>query len=57
METKQRKGLARNTIDKFYTKPNIAKLCSNALKKHIKINATDLIIDPVLGIKCSQVSI
>ena len=57
METKQRKGLARNTIDKFYTKPNIAKLFTNALKKHIKINATDLIIDPVLGIKCSQVSI
>ena len=40
MKTKQRKGLARNTIDKFYTKPNIAKLCSNALKKHIKSETT-----------------
>jgi hypothetical protein len=49
METKQRKGLARNTIDKFYTKPNIAKLCTNALKKHIKINAADLIIEPSAG--------
>ena len=49
METKQRKGLARNTIDKFYTKPNIAKLCTNALKKHIKINAVDLIIEPSAG--------
>jgi hypothetical protein len=49
METKQRKGLARNTIDKFYTKPNIAKLCTNALKKHIKINSTDLIIEPSAG--------
>ena len=49
MEAKQRKGLARNTIDKFYTKPNIAKLCTNALKKHIKINSTDLIIEPSAG--------
>lgn len=49
MEAKQRKGLARNTIDKFYTKPNIAKLCTNALKKHIKIDATDLIIEPSAG--------
>ena len=49
METKQRKGLARNTIDKFYTKPNIAKLCTDALKKHIKINAADLIIEPSAG--------
>ena len=49
MEAKQRKGLARNTIDKFYTKPNIAKLCTNALKKHIKINAPDLIIEPSAG--------
>jgi len=49
MEAKQRKGLARNTIDKFYTKPNIAKLCTNALKKHIKINAADLIIEPSAG--------
>lgn len=49
MEAKQRKGLARNTIDKFYTKPNIAKLCTNALKKHIKINSADLIIEPSAG--------
>jgi hypothetical protein len=49
MEVKQRKGFARNTIDKFYTKPNIAKLCTNALKKHIKINAADLIIEPSAG--------
>ncbi len=49
METKQRKGLARNTIDKFYTKTNIAKLCTNALKKHIKINSADLMIEPSAG--------
>jgi len=49
MEAKQRKGLARNTIDKFYTKSNIVKLCTNALKKHIKINAADLIIEPSAG--------
>jgi predicted RNA methylase len=49
MEIKQRKGLARNTIDKFYTKTNIAKLCTDMLKKHIKINATDLIIEPSAG--------
>lgn len=49
MEAKQRKGLCRNTIDKFYTKSNIAKLCTNALKKHIKINAADLIIEPSAG--------
>lgn len=49
MEVKQRKGLNRNTIDKFYTKTNIAKLCTDMLKKHIKINASDLIIEPSAG--------
>jgi hypothetical protein len=49
MEAKQRKGLSRNTIDKFYTKPNIAKLCTDVLKKHITINTTDLIIEPSAG--------
>jgi len=49
MELIQRKGLCRNTIDKFYTKTSISKLCTNALKKHIKINMADLIIEPSAG--------
>lgn len=42
-------GLKRNIIDKYYTKDNIVDLCLNYVKTNIKINDTDLIIEPSAG--------
>jgi predicted RNA methylase len=49
METKQTKGLKRNTIDKYYTKDIVVELCLNLVKKYIQINNDDLIIEPSAG--------
>jgi hypothetical protein len=49
METKQTKGLNRNTIDKYYTKDIVVELCLNLVKKYIQINPDDLIIEPSAG--------
>ena len=49
MQTKQTKGLKRNTIDKYYTKDNVVELCLNNVKKYIEINSDDLIIEPSAG--------
>ena len=49
MQTKQTKGLKRNTIDKYYTKNNVVELCLNYVKKYIEINSDDLIIEPSAG--------
>jgi len=49
MTTKQTKGLNRNIIDKYYTKDIIVDLCLNLVKKNIKINNNDLIIEPSAG--------
>ena len=38
----QSKGLNRNTIDKFYTKDIIVKLCINQVRNNIEINEEDL---------------
>ena len=46
---KQRKGLKRNTIDKFYTKDTIADLCVDLIKKHIQFKKDDMIIEPSAG--------
>jgi predicted RNA methylase len=45
----QKKGLNRNTIDKYYTKDAVVDLCLNYVKKHIKIYSEDLIIEPSAG--------
>ena len=45
--TKQKKGLKRNTIDKFYTKPNVVKECIQIIKNNINILGDDLIIEPL----------
>lgn len=42
-------GLKRDTIDKFYTSQQAVKLCINWIKKNIKINKNDLIIEPSAG--------
>lgn len=49
METKQQKGLNRNTIDKYYTKDVVVEKCIDVLKKTIEINEDDLIIEPSAG--------
>jgi predicted RNA methylase len=46
---KQKKGLKRNIIDKYYTKPSVVKQCIELVKKYIKISNNDLIIEPSAG--------
>jgi predicted RNA methylase len=46
---KQNKGLKRNTIDKYYTKPSIVEQCIELVKKYINISHDDLIIEPSAG--------
>ena len=46
---KQVKGLKRNTIDKYYTKPVVVKQCIELVKKYINILNNDLIIEPSAG--------
>lgn len=49
MNTKQTKGLKRNTIDKYYTKSDVVDTCLSIVTKHISIDPTDLIIEPSAG--------
>ena len=49
METKQKKGLKRNSIDKYYTKDIVVELCLNFVNKYIQIKYDDLIIEPSAG--------
>jgi len=49
MNQAQTKGLKRNIIDKFYTKPEIATHCLQYLKDHIQIGENDIIIEPSAG--------
>jgi len=48
---KQSKGLKRNVIDKYYTKPTIVELCINNILTHIKNikNRKNIIIEPSAG--------
>ena len=48
-EFKQKKGLKRNTIDKYYTKPSVVNNCIDLVKKYINISNNDLIIEPSAG--------
>jgi hypothetical protein len=49
MSKKQKLGLTRNTIDKFYTNISVAENCIKELKKHITISEEDLVIEPSAG--------
>jgi predicted RNA methylase len=49
METKQTKGLNRNTIDKYYTKNSVAEMCLHFIAQYIQINRDELIIEPSAG--------
>ena len=48
-QTKQKKGLKRNTIDKYYTNNTVVNLCLSSIKKYIKIHDNDVIIEPSAG--------
>ena len=45
----QKKGLLRNTLDKFYTKSTVAHQCGKWILEHIIVNKTDLVIEPSAG--------
>lgn len=45
----QTKGLKRDTIDKFYTKPNIVNKCIENIKHYIEFHVDDIIIEPSAG--------
>jgi predicted RNA methylase len=45
----QTKGLKRNNIDKYYTNPEIVKLCIDCIRKNLIINENNLIIEPSAG--------
>jgi len=47
--SKQTKGLKRDTIDKYYTKPSIVNQCIDLIKSHINIQPDELIIEPSAG--------
>ena len=49
MKTRQSKGLTRDTIDKYYTKPDIAISCLDRVKKQISIEKDDVLIEPSAG--------
>ena len=46
---KQKKGLKRNTIDKYYTKSSVVDSCIDIIKKYINISKDDMIIEPSAG--------
>lgn len=45
----QNTGLDRNTLDKFYTKPEIVEVCIKTIREHLKIKKSDIIIEPSAG--------
>jgi hypothetical protein len=48
--TNKKTGLKRDTIDKFYTNPSVAKECFQSILEHLSIDPVkDLIIEPSAG--------
>lgn len=45
----QKKGMKRNTIDKYYTKETTVDLCLRNVVKHLRIENDDLVIEPSAG--------
>jgi predicted RNA methylase len=45
----QKKGLQRNTIDKYYTKPSVAEQCIVQIQQTLQIDKNDVIIEPSAG--------
>ena len=42
-------GLVRDNLDKYYTTDSTVKVCINALKSYLKIENTDLVLEPSAG--------
>jgi hypothetical protein len=49
MDLKKIKGLKRDTIDKFYTKLEVVKLCFKFISDNLEITTNDIIIEPSAG--------
>ena len=49
MDNKQKKGLKRNTIDKYYTKDSVVELCLSLIKQYLIIGENDLCVEPSAG--------
>lgn len=49
MESKQKVGLLRNTIDKYYTNPNVVDLCIKKIKEYLHPTNEDILIEPSAG--------
>lgn len=49
MTSIQNTGLKRKTLDKYYTKKKIVLECMKLVKKHVKISANDVCIEPSAG--------
>ena len=45
----QKKGLERNTVDKFYTAPFIVDECIKQVKEKLDVDSYDIIIEPSAG--------
>jgi len=48
-QPKQSTGLKRNTIDKYYTKPEVVDMCLALVGAHIPISDDDLTVEPSAG--------
>ena len=46
---KQQTGLTRNTIDKYYTKDSVVKLCIDMFQQYIQCSDNDIFIEPSAG--------
>lgn len=49
MESKQKIGLLRNTIDKYYTNPNVVDLCIKKIREYLHPTNEDILIEPSAG--------
>lgn len=49
MKKTQKKGLKRDTIDKFYTKPEVVNECLKLFKKRFRLKSNELVIEPSAG--------
>jgi hypothetical protein len=49
MKSKSSTGLLRNTIDKFYTKPDVAKECFEIFQRMVEPNEQDIFVEPSAG--------
>tara|TARA_B100001093_G_scaffold158987_3_gene151472 strand:- start:12800 stop:13630 length:831 start_codon:yes stop_codon:yes gene_type:complete len=49
MESKQKVGLLRNTIDKYYTNPNVVDLCIKKIREYLHPTNEDILIEPSAG--------